>query len=236
MPLGQDQYLTAHRLHLAEDVAGQNDRMGLAQFLNESADLNDLRRVKAHGGLIQNDELRCTQQCLRNAHTLAVALGQAADEPGQNILQPGAAGGTQHLFFALCFLFDALELCRKVQILLHGHFRIERRLLGQVAHTGLGLLRLFRQTETRHLNFAAGGCKVAGEDIHNRRFSGAIGPQQAEDLTVTHCKGQILNGRVCAVFFAQMRYFDHSKRSFIRLIQCWYILDGKCVKIETILW
>ena len=51
-----------------------------------------------------------------------------------------------------------------------------------------------------------------------------------------HCKGQILNGRVCAVFFAQMRYFDHSKRSFIRLIQCWYILDGKCVKIETILW
>ena len=89
---------------------------------------------------------------------------------------------------------------------------------------------------TGYLAPTEGEVKVAGEDIHNRGFSGAIGPQQAEDLAIPYCKGQILNGRVCAVFFAQMGYFDHSKRSFIRLIQCWYILDGKCVKIETILW
>ena len=50
-------------------------------------------------------------------------------------IQPGAPGGLLHLLAALGF-FDPLELGRKVQIFLHGHFRVQRRLLRQVAHTG----------------------------------------------------------------------------------------------------
>ena len=214
MPLGKDQHLTAHCLHLAEDVAGQDDRVAFPQLPDQSADLDDLCRVKAHGRLVQNDELRRAQQCLRNAHTLAVALGQTADEPGQHLFQPGAAGSFAHLFFAVGLLFDAFQLCSKIQIFLHRHFRVERRLLGQIAHTGLGLLGLLRQAEARHLHFTGGGGKVAGEDIHDRGLARAVGAEQAEDLAVAHRKGQIFNGRVRAILFAQMRYFDHSKRSF----------------------
>ena len=104
--------------------------MGPAQFLDQFADADDLRRVQANGGLIQNDELRAAQQRLRNAHALAITLGQAADEPGQHIFQPGAAGSFQHLFFALSLLFDALQFRCKIQIFLHGHLRVKRRLLG----------------------------------------------------------------------------------------------------------
>ena len=118
--------------------------MGLAQFPDQFTDADDLRRVQADRGLIQNDQLRAAQKSLRNAHALAVALGQAADEPGHHLIQPGAPGGLLHLLAALGF-FDPLELGRKVQIFLHGHFRVQRRLLRQVAHTGFGLLRLLRQ-------------------------------------------------------------------------------------------
>ena len=212
-----------------------------AQLPDEVADLDDLRGIQTYGGFIQNDKLRAAQQRLRNAHPLTVALGQAADDPGQHFFQPGAAGGSQHLLLALRTL-DPLELCRKVQILLHGHFRVERRLLRQVAHTGLGLLCLLRQTEAGHLYLALGGGQIAGKNIHNGGFARAVGPQQAVDLAVRHRKREILHGRAAAVGLAQVRNFDHSKLSFYseavlrkaawnQRFPVWncYILDGKCV-------
>ena len=242
MPFRQDEHLLTHGLHLAEDVAGQDDRVRLAQLPNEVADLDDLRGVQPHGGLIQNDELRAAQQRLRNAHPLTVALGQAADDPGQHFFQPGAAGSFQHLFFALSLLFDALQFRCKIQIFLHGHLRVKRRLLGQVAHTGLGLLGFFRQAEARHLHLTLGGCQIAGEDIHNGGFARAVGPQQAVDLAVRHRKREILHSRAAAVGLAQVRNFDHSKLSFVseavlrkaawtQRFPVWncYSLDGKCV-------
>ena len=75
-----------------------------------------------------------------------------------------------------------LKLCHKVQILLHSHFRVERRLLRQIAYTGFSLLRLLRQTEAGYLYLALGGRQIAGKDIHNGGFARAVWPQQAVDL------------------------------------------------------
>jgi hypothetical protein len=185
----------------------------LAQLPDEVADLDNLCGVQPYGGFIQNDELRAAQQRLRDAHPLTIALGQAADDPGQHFFQPGAVGSGQHLLFALRVLYP-LKLCHKVQILLHGHFRVERRLLRQVAHTGLGLLRLLRQTEAGYLYLALGGRQIAGEDIHNGGFARAVWPQQAVDLAIRHHKREILHSRAAAVGLVQVRNFDHSKLSF----------------------
>ena len=187
--------------------------MRLAQLPDEVADLDNLCGVQPYGGFIQNDELRAAQQRLRDAHPLTIALGQAADDPGQHFFQPGAVGSGQHLLFALRTL-DSLELCHKVQILLHGHFRVERRLLRQIAYTGFSLLRLLRQTEAGYLYLALGGRQIAGKDIHNGGFARAVWPQQAVDLAVRHRKREILHGRAAAVGLAQVRNFDHSKLSF----------------------
>ena len=184
-----------------------------AQLPDEVADLDDLCGVQPYGGFIQNDELRAAQQRLRNAHSLTVALGQAADDPGQHFLQPGAVGSGQHLLFALRVLYP-LKLCHKIQILLHSHFRVERRLLRQIAYTGFSLLRLLRQTEAGYLYLALGGRQIAGKDIHNGGFARAVWPQQAVDLAVRHRKREILHSRAAAVGLAQVRNFDHSKLSF----------------------
>ena len=146
---GKDEHLLTDRLHLAEDMAGQNDGVGLAQLPDEFTHFDHLRRVQAHGRLVQNDDLWATQQSLRNAHPLFIALGQAADEPGQHFFQPRPPGGTEHLLLALGTR-DFFELCHKVQVLPHRHFRVEGRLLRQIAHAGLGLVGILRQRVPRN--------------------------------------------------------------------------------------
>jgi len=48
----------------------------LAKLADQVADLDDLQRVKAHGGLIQNDDLGIAQQRLSDADALLVAFGK----------------------------------------------------------------------------------------------------------------------------------------------------------------
>ena len=56
--LGNDQHPVADRLHFAQDMAGQDHRVGFAQIMDLRTDLDHLGRVQAHRGLIQNDDLR----------------------------------------------------------------------------------------------------------------------------------------------------------------------------------
>ena len=51
------------------------------RFFDEGADLDDLLRVQAHGGLVQNQHRGVAQQSLGDAHPLLIALRKVADEP-----------------------------------------------------------------------------------------------------------------------------------------------------------
>ena len=52
--------------------------MLLLQAFDQVTDLDDLLRVEADGGLVQNENRRVAEQSLRNADTLLVALRQVA--------------------------------------------------------------------------------------------------------------------------------------------------------------
>ena len=179
-----------------------------AQLPDELADLDDLCRVQADRRLVQNDEPGTAQQCLCNAHPLLVALGKAADEPGQNGFQPGTAGSPAHLLLPFR-LFHTLQLGGKGQVLLHRHFRVKGRLFGQIAHTGLGGIGLLGQRVPCHRHLPTGGREIAGEDVHNGGFARAVGPQQTTDLAICHGKRDIVHGKMIAVLFGEMRNFDH---------------------------
>lgn len=81
-----DNHALAHGLHFGQDVGGQNNRVVSAEALDEVADLDDLLRVKADGGLVQNEDRRVAEQSLRNADTLLVALRQVADETSVDVV------------------------------------------------------------------------------------------------------------------------------------------------------
>ena len=199
--------------------------------MKEAAQLDDLCRVEAHRRLVQNDELRTAQQCLCHAYPLAVALRQAADEPGQDAFQPGAAGGRLHLCGAVSFL-HARQFRGTVEILGHRHLRVEGRLFRQVAHAGLGGVGFLGQRVARYRHLPFGGSEIPGEDVHDGRFACAVRAKQAVDDAILHREGHIIHGEAAAVALRKVRYFYHKKRSFFQEVigNVCIILARKCVR------
>ena len=184
--------------------------MGPAQIVDQAADLDDLRRVQAHRGFVQNDDLRLPQQRGGDAHPLAVTLGQVADEPVLHGLQPGAAHGSLRHGCAVLFVFHAFQLRHKQQVFPHCHFRIQRGLLRKIPDGPFGLQRFLRNVMPRHFHGACRGGQVPGQDIHGGGFARAVGAEQAVDTAVLHGKADVVHRCVGAVSLCQMLHFDQS--------------------------
>ena len=194
-------------------MAGQNDRVALPQFVDQFTDLDHLRGVKADGGFVQDDDLRVAEQRGGQAHALAVALGQVADQAAAHAGQAGAlaragdiggAGGS----FAL-----ALELCDKIEIFLHRHVHIKRRDLGHIADAGLGGPGLLLDVMAVDNDGAARRRKVAGDHVHGGGFARAVGPEQAVDAAVLHREADVIDRHMRAVALGQVADFDQSIHS-----------------------
>ena len=149
--------------------------MLLAQFPDQFANLNDLRRVQPHRRFVQNDDLRVAQQGLRNAHPLAVALGQVADQPLSHV---GDAGLFHHRFdLPGAFLPpQALGPGHEAQIFLRRHIAVQGRQLGQIADVLLGLHGFLRHVVAVDEHFSLRGAQTAGHDVHGGGLSCAIPP------------------------------------------------------------
>ena len=83
--VADDDDARAGRLHLAEDVRREDDRLLLADLLDDAADLGDLVGVEARGRLVEDEHLGLVHDRLREADALAEALRQFADERAQAI-------------------------------------------------------------------------------------------------------------------------------------------------------
>ena len=168
---------------------------------------------------------------MSHAHPLAVALGKAADEPGQNVFQTGTAGGRLHLRRAVCFL-DAFQFGGKVEIFGHRHLRVKGRLFRQIAHAGLGGVGFLGQRMARHRHLSLRGGEVAGEDVHDGGLAGTVRPQQAVNDAVLHRERDVVHCKAAAVFLGEVGYFYHKKRSFSAGVpgNICIILARKCVR------
>ena len=59
---------------LRKDMGAENDRVLFPEGRDKLAQLNDLLRIKADGRLVQNQQRRVADECLRKSDALAVAL------------------------------------------------------------------------------------------------------------------------------------------------------------------
>ncbi len=67
----------------------QNNGVRLAELLDEFTNFYDLRRVKTDRRLIQNDDVRISQQGLRDADPLTVAFGKMLNQLVRDFLRVG---------------------------------------------------------------------------------------------------------------------------------------------------
>ena len=85
--LEQNRHPVRHALDLAEDVGGDEDRALSRQRADVPAHLDDLARIEAVGGLVEDQQGRIPQQSLGDGDSLAVAAREPRDEVAPNVTE-----------------------------------------------------------------------------------------------------------------------------------------------------
>ena len=197
----------AHRAHLGEDMAGQDDRVLLPQHADQIADLDDLLGVKADGRLVEDDDFRIPDKRLRNAHALAIALGKVVNQPAAHIRKAGAFENFLQLRLALLH-GHILRLGDEAQVFADRHIRIHRRNFRQIADAFLRRDGLFENIVPVDDHLALARRKAAGNDVHCGRFARAVRAEQAVYLARLDGETQIVHGQMGAVALRQMSDLD----------------------------
>lgn len=104
---------------------------------------------------------------------------------------------------------DALELVHEVQVLLDRHVEIKRRHFRQVADQLLDLVRVFERVFALNRYRTARSGKVARNDIHGRRFAGAVRPKEADDRALFNREADLVQRDVCTVALGEVFDLDH---------------------------
>ena len=193
---------------------GKNDRVRFAQAANQVADLNDLLGVKTYRGFIKNDDLGIADQRLRNAYSLAVALGKRANDLVVHIADLYRFADLFDVLTAL--QLTTLEVVCKVEVFPNGHIQIEGGLLGEISDQLFCTNGVAENINARNASLAGGGRKISGENIHRGALARTVGAQEANDLAFFNRKANVVHSTGGAVIFYKMLNFYHERvRSFL---------------------
>lgn len=71
---GYDHNMVADRTDLRQNMGAEDHGMILPQLADQITDLDDLFRIQTYRGLIQNNDLRIAEDCLRQSDSLPVTF------------------------------------------------------------------------------------------------------------------------------------------------------------------
>ena len=172
----QDDDTVAEGLDFGKDVRGEEDGAVIGQSADQVADFHDLRRIEAHGGFVEDEELRLVQDGLGQSHALPEALAQVCNGTGQVLLKARGVdrfGEKGNLFL----LGNLAQVGHHPEVGLHREFGVERRGLRQVADLRLYLTGVLQHVQPVDQDRAIVGLQVAGEDLDDRGLSRAVGAE-----------------------------------------------------------
>ena len=145
---GDDDHPAADRLDLRQDVGRQQDGVPLTQVADQRADLEDLDRVQARCGLVEDQDRRIVQHRLGQAHPLPESPRELADDPVLDLVESASADdlGDRPLQPRPRHV---LEPGPEPQELPHPHLAVERHALRQIADLPAHLQRLVEHVVAR---------------------------------------------------------------------------------------
>ena len=163
--VNDDNHPVTNCLHLRQDMRRKQNRGLGRKALDQVSDFNNLRRVEAHSGLIQNQQPRPVQDGLRQPHALPKALAKLRNWLRQALCQSSGMNclRKQRRLIALGYL---PQVSNHFQIVLHREFTIERRAFGQVTNPRLHLLAVVEYIQPVHLHTATVSLQVAGQNLN----------------------------------------------------------------------
>jgi hypothetical protein len=148
---------------------------------------------------------------LCEAHALAEALRQLADELAGDVTQAAAAADLLDAPRALGRI-HLTQIGRELEVLEHRHVAVDGRVLGQVPDAPAHLEGVLEDVEARDLGAAGGRREVAGQHLHGRRLAGAVRAQEAEDLALVDLERHVVDGSRGAVVLGEALDLYHHVR------------------------
>ena len=186
-PLRDDRDPVADLLDLVEEVAGEEDGLAAVdgEAPDEGAHLLDTGRVEAVHRLVEDDEVGIAEQGRGDSEALPHA-GRIAFDLALRI--PGQPDLIEQPVDPLCAL--ALGLRQHLEIAAAGEEGIEVAAVDQRADPakdrGIGAQVLAEQPR-----LARGRSDQADQHPDRRRLAGAVGPEEAVDLSRTDREGDV---------------------------------------------
>src|SRR4030095_13043181 len=113
--------------------------------------------------------------------------------------QPRGTFGPRHAF----------DASAEGEVVLDRHVGVERRRLGKVAGSTLGLDRLIEDVVAGNNRLSIRGRHVAGQHTHGGGFSGAIGSKEPKDLSALSFEAHVVDGRDWTVSLREMLNLYH---------------------------
>ena len=188
-------------------MGGENDGVLLTEGTDKVSDLNDLLGVKTDGGLVKDDDGRVSDECLRDAHTLLVTLGEVLEHSVVDVRDLNDLADLAEVLFLI--ELTVLEVVSEGEIFRDSHIGVEGRLLGEISDQSFCIQRVVENINAADLDRAGGGGEIAREHIHRGTLSRAVRTEESEDLALSDLKADIVHGGKVAVVFHQVRNFNH---------------------------
>jgi len=106
---------------------------------------------------------------------------------------------------------DFFEFGAKAEEFVDAHVGVEGDVFGHVADAFADFEGVGDDVVAGDADFAVGGGKISGEDLHGGAFAGAVGAEETDDLALVDMEADVLDGAETGVGLGEVIDFDHKR-------------------------
>ncbi len=209
-PLVDHHHTRTHHFDFGQNVRRNQNGAPMREVFDELPHLPDLVGIEADGRFVEDEQIRVMNQGVSESDPLFLAFGEGADQGAFFFLQ---VTHFEHISDAVLDFraFNAFERGSVAEVFMDPHIAVEGGAFREVSEMLAGLDGLFEDIKPGDGGVARRRGKVAREHAHGGAFSGAVGPEETDDLSLVNFKGNIAHSCEPWVALGEMDDFDHKQ-------------------------
>lgn len=195
-PVVDNYDVVARGLDLLHDVCREDDSAVRGEISYQLPDLDNLVGVETCCRLVEDYDFRVADEGLGNSDALSVAFGEGAD------FLVSLWRETRHpdkVVDALRLIGNAVHSGHHREVFLYEHIEVEGIVLGEVANEATDGNKVAVDVHSANAYSPAVRTDVARRDFHERRLTGPVRTEEADNLSFGYLCRNAVEGSLLAV-------------------------------------
>src|SRR5262249_7548418 len=159
--------------------------------------------IESIGRLVENKDLRIVDKRLSKTDSTTKTFGEGFDTLRHDFIETGEIGDPLDRV-GDPFAADSADLGDELEKSFDCHLGVERRVLRKIPKRSSDLSALGDDVVTEDARSAERRREKAGEQLHRRRFPGAVRSEEAQHLAFLHGEGDAVYGLDLAEITAEI--------------------------------